>query len=261
MPFPSMGARRAPDEVPAAGTVPPVIPPPAVAPPAPPVVPPTPAPVVPPVVAPPVGAPVGAPGNTVELTTSAFNDRIAQAKRSAAADAQATLLKDLGVDSLDVAKARISAHKTAEEAGKTEAQRTADKIKELEPLANEAKAAKATFARIATGQMVQLSEAQQAAVKAVAGDDPARQLDVIEALRPTWAAATTPVPPPAGTPPGREPLPLPASTSAAGGSPPPANPGAVDHKAIYAELREKNPMLAAQYALRHEGAIYPSSGS
>jgi hypothetical protein len=231
-----MGARRAPDEVPPAGTVPAPVAPAAPAA-TPPVAPPAPTP-VPPVapVTPAAAAPAAPAGATIELSNTALNDRIAQAKRAAQAD----LLKELGVADVAAAKTRIAAAQAAEDASKTQAQKDAEAIARLTPLAQQVESARATFATIAADQMSGLTDVQQAAVKALAGDDPALQINAIKALRPSWGApatvtATLPAPTttapasPAGTgtpatPTAPAPLPAPVSSAPAAPGPAPTSP-------------------------------------
>src|ERR1700722_12163706 len=103
--------------VPAPGT-PPAVPPTSVPSPAPPApTPPAPAPGAPPATPPPATPP------TDTSDPKWLGQRIAQAKESATKET----LKALGVESLDDAKARIAAAKTAEDAGKTQAQKDADR--------------------------------------------------------------------------------------------------------------------------------------
>lgn len=174
--------------------------------------------------------------------------RIEQAKRSAQADA----LKALGVDSLDAAKAAIAKARELEEASKTEIQRLSEKALALEPLAKRAAELDATVARYADAELSKLSEAQRAAVTAIAGDDKARALATIDALRPTWAAA------PAAPTAASAPIPAPANTSQVPAPKAATASAGVDHKATYEAMRTTNPVKAAQYLAAHSRAIFPS---
>jgi hypothetical protein len=100
--------------------------------------------------------------------------------------------------------------------------------------------------------MMALTPEQQAAVKALAKDDPAEQLRTITALQPTWA---TQVAAPAAKPP---------ATPASGTAPSHTAPDATvisqsDHKAVHAALLKSNPFAAAQYATEHVRDVYPDS--
>lgn len=181
--------------------------------------------------------------------------RLERAKSSAQSD----LLRTLGVQSVDDAKALVEAARKLEEERKTEAQRVAERIAALEPKAKQADDLASKLGRYAEAELGKLSEPQRAAVLAIAGEDRARALDVIEALRPTWASASThveqaqhqqvaaPRPPPASTS---------AATVAQSGAP--AQSAQVDHKAEYERIRGINPVLASQYLLAHVTEIYPA---
>lgn len=175
-------------------------------------------------------------------------ERIEQAKRSAQADA----LKALGVDSFDAAKAAIAKARELEEASKSEIQRLTDRVAGLEPLTKRAAELDATVARYADAELSKLTEAQRAAVAAIAGDDKSRALATIDALRPTWVAASAaptaasaPIPAPANT----SQVPAPKAATASAG---------VDHKATYEGMRGTNPVMAAQYLSAHSREIFPS---
>lgn len=178
----------------ASGTNPPVTPP--VTPPAPPA--PVPAPVV---VPPPAAAPGGA---QITLSQDAFNERIARAKESA--------LRDAGFTSVEEARAAAEARQ---------------KVAQVDTLTRTNTEYLATIGGFATAQLSALTAEQQAAVKAIAGEDPALQLKTITALTPTWKLATPP-----GTAPGTAPVTPPAKPIAppaqsAPNAPPPAPPGVV----------------------------------
>jgi hypothetical protein len=112
----------------------------------------------------------------------------------------------------------------------------------------------------ATREMGTLNTAQQAAVKAIAGDDPARQLQTIDALAPTWAAAPAAPVTPRATPPA-PPIPAPANSGPANPAPPAPNPNPQSNVlATYQELEQRNPMLAANYYLAHRAEITAAQG-
>lgn len=150
---------------------------------------------------------------------------------------RAKVLKDLGVDSPEEAKKAVEAARAAAEAQKSDAQKRG----ELESTLKAERAAKQELAQAldayAKSQMGALTEAQRNAVAAVAGEDPAKQLKTIDALRPTWASA------PAAPPPPKDTAPAPAAPKEGASSAPP------DAKAIYEELKTNNPVLASRYAL------------
>lgn len=152
------------------------------------------------------------------------------------------VLKELGLDSLEDAKKAVAAARADEEAKKS----TAQKAAELEASLKSTKAEKDQLAEAlsiyAKSQLSALTEAQRSAVAAVAGDDPAKQLKTIEALRPTWASVTAAAPVIAEKPKDTAPAPAAPKSEGTASSPP-------DSKAIHAELKKTNPVLAARFAL------------
>jgi hypothetical protein len=259
-----------PDEIAPAGPAAPAVPPVAAqTPPAPtaPATPPAPAGAAPAAptagataAAPPAPPPApGAPGG--EQDPNWLSTRLAQAKKNGGAEASKALLKDLGVATLEEAKAVIDAAKKAADERKTELERAHDKIKTLEPTAQHATRLQQVVANRAAAEMGALSEAHQQAVKDIAGDDPATQLETIDKLRkggmiatavpavpPVPAAPVAPAAPAPGATAPRAPVTAPASTTGATGAPAPAGPTNVDHKAVYAKLQTDNPIKAARYA-------------
>ena len=169
-----------------------------------------------------------------------INDRIAQAKRSA----EAELLKTLGVTDVEAAKVAVAAAKAADDAKKSAETRAAEAASALEAEKARSASLAAAVKAQADAAMKDLKPEQLAAVQSVAGEDPAKQLSALAALRPTWTTTVAAVPPPTAStaPPRAAP---PENTSAA--SP--------DHASIWRSLRESNPFAAAQYRKTHEAAI------
>jgi len=104
----------------------------------------------------------------------------------------------------------------------------------------------ATITARATREMGALTQAQQAAVTAIAGNDAAAQLRAIDALAPTWAAPAPGQAPPA------PPIPAPGQSAPVNPNPPPPNPNPQPNvQATYADLQRRNPVQAANYLLMH----------
>lgn len=157
---------------------------------------------------------------------------------------RAKVLKDLGIESLEDAKKAFEKIKAAEEAQKSDAQKRGELESTLKAERAEKQAMAEALGAYAKAQMDSLTEAQRNAVAVVAGDDPAKQLKTIEALRSTWASAAAPAAPAAPLPP-KDTAPAPAAPKdAAPGAPP-------DAKAIHEELKRANPVLAARFALQN----------
>jgi hypothetical protein len=142
------------------------------------------------------------------------------------------------------AKKAVAELKTRREAEQTELERLQTENKTLRTAVADREALHGTVAARAAVEIAALAEPQQAAVRAVAGDDPQAQLTTIEAMRPTWAATAA------------APVPAPASTTAAAPAPAEAPAGAsTNHLATYEALQTSNPMQAAYYRLQHGEAI------
>lgn len=205
---------------------------PAAAVPVPPATPPAPAAVVAPV-----------PAAPAQGEPEWLNGRIAQAKQNA----QAELLKSLGVDSMDAAKHAVAAAAAKADAEKTAETRAAELKAKLDAETAKGGEQQKVIAEIAARQMIGLTAEQKAAVSAIAGDDAGAQLRAIAALQPTWtpaAASATPLPTPAAnTAPGH------TAPSGAAGSPP-------NHRAAYEHAQKTNPFAAADYGLRHSDEVY-----
>lgn len=194
---------------------------------------------------PPASAPTAKPDATVTAKPDAstdpegkppwLDDRLARAREAAKKEAW----KELGFESPEDAKKAAEDAKAAREAKKTEAQKRAEAETAL--AAEKARVAEMTAAlgAQAEAEMQKLTDSQRDAVKKVAGDDPAAQLKSIVALRPTWGEPAAPAAIPAvqDTAPGRT-----APSGKDEISPP-------DPKAVWASLKESNPILAARYAL------------
>lgn len=159
--------------------------------------------------------------------------------------AREATLKELGFATVEDAKAA----KAAADAAKTDAQKQAEKLAELEKVAVKAKAHEASLARMADVELAKLSDAQKAAVNALAGDDKIAALDVIEKLRPTWTAKVTE--------PNTEPAPKgpPASTAPGRTAPSEATSSKGDPVSEYNRLKEVNPFAAAQILQSNFGAV------
>lgn len=158
------------------------------------------------------------------------------------------VLKALGVENVDDAKAALAELAAKRDADKSAAQKAAELDAALKATKAENEALSTALAAHVKGALEPLTDAQRAAVLALAPDDPAAQLRALEALRPTWASPAS-APPAVAAPPTATP---PADTSAGRSAP---NDGAAtsppDHKAIHAELEKTNPVAAARYAVAH----------
>lgn len=167
-----------------------------------------------------------------------FEKRIEQATKSAASE----VLKSLGVESLDAAKERLSELQKLKDEQLTEQERTAKQLEELKPQAQRAVALEKSLSGYAEQAVSKLTAEQAEAVKGIAGDDPARILDTITKLTPTWKAAAPAAP---------EAKPEPKDTAPQGGPPEAGNQSPVDYSAEYERLKKTNPFEASDLLRAH----------
>lgn len=154
---------------------------------------------------------------------------------------RAKMLKDLGAESFDAVKKVMDEARSLEEQKKSDAQKRGELERDLKAEREQKQAMAEALGAYAKAQMGGLTDAQRAAVSGIAGDDPAKQLKTIEALRPTWASAAAPAAVADQRP--KDTALAPAMPrDGAQGSPP-------DTKTIHEELLKSNPILAARYAL------------
>jgi len=236
------------------------------------------APIVPPVIAATPAAPVPPVADDpdlVKMPSAKLRERLAEEAEKGAKRAAEQFAKDLGVD-IATAKKLIADAKARSDAEKSEVQRLTEQLAERDAKLAEFGAYKSAVEVRAAAEMAGLTEAQRVAVLAIAKDSPALQLQTIETLRPTWAAAAeahkvateaaakaaaeaaakaaAPPPGPAGAPAAS--LAAPASTAPANPPPAPPSPGSpVNHLAEYERLKAAQPYAAATYFNQHANAI------
>lgn len=186
----------------------------------------------------PAAAPVAAPSATPPAPPASegkppwLDERLERAKAEGLREG----LKALGFESADDLKKIAAERKAKADAEKTAEEKRIEAESALKKEQKKSQAQAEALGVFVKSQMSALTEAQKAAVMAVAGDDPAQQIKTIEALRPTWTGAETPKL---------------ADTGPAMGAPSGAGNVAqpFDVKAFHAELNEINPILAARYAI------------
>jgi hypothetical protein len=184
-----------------------------------------------------------------DLPPDALKARLEDAKRSA----QRELLSHFGVTDVADVKAALEELRKRQDAEKSELERLRDQTAQLDGKAKKVDRYTDIITRRAMGEMESLTDSQRAAVKEIAGDDPAEQLRAVDILRKTWAAreAEQKQPDP--------PKPAPAANTA-----PPASAPAdetvspTDHKAVWKQLQGNNPFAATHYLAEHYAEIFPS---
>ena len=223
----------------------------------------------PPVVAPP--PPVEDP-NLVRMTSAQLKERLDETRSAA----ESKIAKELGVTVAE-AKIILAAHKAKEDASKSDVERLTAEREALKAQTAELAEYRAAVEVRASAELQGLTEAQRAAVVALAGDHPAKQLKTIETLRPSWqavaqaqeaaskasaeaarikteadakAAADAAAIAAKGAP-----LPPPANTSAAIAAPTGTAPPDGNTLATFEALRTANPVRAALFYENHKSAI------
>ena len=190
---------------------------------------------------PPANPPVVVPpASTQEQDPHWLKPRLESAQKAA----EKAVLERLGVTDVEAASKAIAAANAAAEANKTAAEKAAELQQQLNASKTEAERLTATTREYAARMLGVLTAEQQAAVKAIAGEDAAKQLQAISALGPTWAK--------------QEPA-KPVNTAPVGG--PPSDPTSPpDHRSHYESLKSTgNPFERAAYGLAHPEVFNPKS--
>lgn len=197
------------------------------------------------------GAPPAAPPATppadpaeVKLSSAAFKERLAEE----ATKAQRRFLKDLGFDKAEDLQAVLKVKKELEEAQLSEQDKLKKRVKELEPLEQEAAEYKGIVKQLVDDQFGALPENVQKAIDEVANGSPRERLRLMRVMK----AAGLGVAPAAGTAPPAQPAP---KTTAPNGPAPPPNGGSKTKFEEWQELRGKNPMLAGLFYRNNAEAI------
>lgn len=137
----------------------------------------------PPVAAPPAPATPPEDPNLVRMTSAQLKERLDESRASA----ESKIAKELGVTVAE-AKVILAAHKAKEDASKSDVERLTAEREALKAQTAELAEYRAAVEVRASAELQGLTEAQRAAVVALAGDHPAKQLRTIETLRPSWQA-------------------------------------------------------------------------
>lgn len=161
------------------------------------------------------------------------------------------ILKTLGVDDVDTAKKILDEAKRKSDAEKSAELRAAEVASKLTASEQRAQELLDAVTAHAAEAMSDLTAEQKAAVEAVAGEDPAKQIKTIKALRPTW------VKPKSDDPPAAKPTPVKVPDTAPGANAPKDGVQKVDHASVYKALKASNPVAAARYGEAHASEIYP----
>jgi len=144
----------------------------------------------------------------ISLTNEQLKQRLDESKASGTK----ALLKELGFESPDAAKAALKTLKDLQTAQLTEAEKAAARIKELEPTAARAATLEGTLAKLVEGQFSRLPEAAQKAIDAVAQGNAEKRLELMTVLEASGGLApATPAPKPAPATVTPSPAPAPAN--------------------------------------------------
>jgi len=208
----------------------------------------------------PAASPAGAaaaapPGPATEAGAGAATEKVIEEARAAA---RARVLKELGFEKLDDAKASLARAKELSDAQLTEQQRLAKQLEELGPKAKRADEVDGVMKTFADQEFLRLPPAMQKYVEGTAGSDPlarlraittARESGLLEALNPPAAAA-------AGAPAAGAPAAKAATTVAQPGPATPKAPGTLTAFEQHAALKASGQhMRAAAFAVANRRAI------
>lgn len=177
--------------------------------------------------------------------------RLEQARRA--------VLTELGVQDIADARTAIAAEKQRRDAAKTLEERLAAAEADRERLTARTTQLEASARIQADAALSRLTTDQRAAVERLSGTDPARVLDTIAALSPTWGAPAAPAAP--ATPPAAPAAP-PAAAPPADTAPPRTAPAGVttspvDRAAEYERLSKTNPFAASRYLAAYRHELFP----
>lgn len=221
------------------------------------------APVVaaPPVAQPPIAEPAKT-GAKVEMTSDELKRRLDETRSKTREEARLEFLKSFGVSDEAALKTAIAEQKRLEDEKRTDLEKRDALIKSLEPKAQRADELLTIVKTMAEEQEAALTEAQKAVVAQLAGDDPAKRISVIKALRSALpAASVAPATQPAAAPVAAQPRP-PIQPGANTAPPPAPSPSGVtsphvDHLATWNALKDRpdGGYSAAQYYNRNMAAI------
>lgn len=178
---------------------------------------------------------------TLEAEPTWLPSRLAREKNA--------MLKDLGANSIEEAKAAIALANKQREDAKSHELRASELQTQLDASKKVQIELETSLKTFATSKLASLTEEQRKAVLDVAGEDPARQVKIMDALAPTWvkpaavAALAAPVKVVANTaPPGEQP---------SGVVSPPTT-----KKAEYERLKTVNPILADRFLIVNQAEIF-----
>jgi hypothetical protein len=194
----------------------------------------------------PVTPPAAAPAAPEDKSYPWLPDRLAQSHRQGEKSGEERALATLGLTGADLGKAKAILDEAAKsaEANKSAEQRAADLAARLTTTQTEADRQAAIIKEHAARMLGVLEADHQKAVRDIAGDDPAKQLQTIHALTPIWAKQAPAPAVPVVVPPATTAPPPTAPGGAPGTSPP-------DHVATYGQLKTSNPFAAAAYGARN----------
>lgn len=123
----------------------------------------------------------------ITMTNEALNKRLAEERDAHEKKVRAAVLKDLGVDKLEDAKAKLATATKLEQDKLSETEKLNLQIKELEPYKQSAERVGTRFKALVDGEFAKLPEAAQKAIDEHAGGDAEKRFDMIELMRKSGA--------------------------------------------------------------------------
>lgn len=165
--------------------------------------------------APSAPAPTPPAAQPIGISSAQLQERLAEERAKGLREGQSAILTSLGFAKEDDAKAVLAAAKALQQQGLSEQEKSAARIKELEPLAVRVPVLEGRIKALADREFAALPPATQAAIDKQAHGNPERRLELIDVFR---DAGLVPI---AGSQPA--PLAAPITTSPPANAPPPSN--------------------------------------
>jgi len=161
----------------------------------------------------PAAAPAAVPAfEPAKAPIGITSDQLAQRLEETRRTAEAATLKGLGFETREQADAYLKSAKALQQAQMSEQEKLAARVKELEPLAQQAETYRAHFAAVVETQFAALPDAAKTAIDASAKGDPAKRAELMNVMRAAGLLNGSPAAPP--------PAPAPANAGAGQGAPP-----------------------------------------
>jgi len=209
-----------------------------------------------------------APAAETKLSESDVAKFLAPRLEQARARERESLLKELGIDDAEKAKAMLAAANLAEQEAKSAAEKLGETNTTLSQLQKDNERLHTFNKERAERLTIGLNDSQreyiEGAIKAAGGDpqSPMSRLAMIEHMAPQWAAEKSAAAAITATASNKDTPATPASgTAPPNGAPAENTQSPQNHGEVHTALRQKNPFAAATYGLQHINDVYPDKAN